>query len=294
MTTTAPALRTDCIEHLSREHHPARRRFEALVDSGIEAEHLAEAALLICAEEYDALDVASELQRLDTLAQHVADRIVAAEHELTRLEILTAYLFEECGFAGNDEDYYDPRNSYLSQVLDRRVGIPITLAVLIMEVGARTGITLQGVGFPGHFLLSHPNLPGVYVDAFHKGRLLAVPDCKSLLEQASGGRIPFDAGMLAPVSARQILARMLNNLKVIHARNHDFTRAIADADRILLLQPTARGHLRDRGLLRLEAGAVRPAIEDLDEYLKHANGASDWVAVHNRLELARTRVRQLN
>ncbi len=280
------------VPSLSRSEHAARRRFaEVIARDPID---LDVAALLISAEETEADVVAVGLARLDAMADDLRPRILQADSALRRLEVLIEYLFVECRFAGNEEDYYDPRNSYLDEVIERRRGIPISLGVLVKEVGRRVDIPLEGVSFPVHFLLRHGRLPGVYVDPFHGGRLLSVTDCKLLLERATRGRVPFSRDLLQVADYRQILLRMLSNLRVIHAGRDDAVRTLAALDRILLLAPGSVEALQERGTLLVEVGAVRKGIEDLQTCLAHAAHGVEWLDLKRQIEQAERRVRIMN
>jgi regulator of sirC expression with transglutaminase-like and TPR domain len=189
------------------------RRFVDLVSGPEEELPLDEAALLIAAHAYPGLDVEGQRRRLDDLA--------AACPEPT-LDGLVAHLYDGLGFEGNARDYYDPRNSYLNDVLDRRCGIPISLAVVAMEVGRRVGVELWGVGMPGHFLLLHPGEPRTYLDPFAGGRRLDEDDCRARLEEVQGGTAQWDPSYLDPVGPRTVLARMLANLRTVHVARRRF------------------------------------------------------------------------
>ncbi len=277
---------------LSRADHCARRRFATLVDA--EEFDLGEAALLLGAEERDEEVVDVGLARLDAMADEVRPRVQEGRTALERLETLIEFLFVDCSFRGNEDDYYDPRNSYLDEVLERRTGIPISLGAMVKEVARRVGVPLQGVSFPAHFLLRHSRLPGVYVDPFHHGRLLSIPDCKALLERATRGRVPFRRELLKPADNRQILVRMLANLRSIHTSRNDVMRTLAALDRILLLVPGSAAALRERGQLLVEAGAVKQGIDDLETYLALARQGADWLEVKRQVDQARRSVRSLN
>ncbi|HEV7886428.1 MAG TPA: transglutaminase-like domain-containing protein [Acidimicrobiales bacterium] len=162
-----------------------------------------EGAMLIAAHAHPGLDVAGEVKRLDELA---AD----CPHDLDGLR---SFLFGAGGFRGNDDAYGDPRNSYLNEVLDRRIGIPITLSVVAMEVGRRVGVPLVGIGLPGHFLVRHEAVPPLLLDPFNGGQSLSLEECHELVRRAYGESVPFQPSLLAPVDNRMILARMLNNLR---------------------------------------------------------------------------------
>ena len=187
-----------------------------------------------------------------------------------------------------------PRNSFLNEVLERGLGIPITLALVYMEVGRRAGVPLQGVGFPGHFLLRHSAQPRLLLDPFDHGRLLTEEDCRQMLERLSNGSLPFDSRLLRPSSPRQILVRMLNNLRGIYLHRSEPLRVIGVLDRVLLLDPDDVGARRDRGLLSLRWADPERGIEDLERYLALEPEAPDAEAVETLLVEARRRTAQVH
>ena len=189
-------------------------RFATLVRSpdAVLREHLDEAALLIAAHARPGLDVAHYLARLDDLAAGVGEPVLAE---------VTHQLFGVEGFRVNDEDYYDPRNSYLDEVLDRRLGIPITLSVVLIEVARRLGIGLAGVSLPGHFLVRLLGEPPVFLDAFGGGLLLGEAECEERFRLQQGPAAPFDPRYLEPVPTVDVIARMLNNLRSVHLERQD-------------------------------------------------------------------------
>jgi regulator of sirC expression with transglutaminase-like and TPR domain len=257
---------------MSRTH---RQRFAEIVrgpDAGID---LGEAALLIAAEEYPALDVAAWLARLDALASEVERRLGGRDGDFDRLEALLEVLFRDHGLRGNVEEYYDPRNSFLNEVLERRLGIPISLAVVCLEVGRRVGVPLVGIGMPGHFLLRHARHPHVVLDPFDGGRFLTPEDCAALLERVSGGALAFHPRLLRPLGTRRILLRMLCNLRGIYAIRGAVGHLLSVLDRILLLTPDDVENRRQRGLVRLQTGDLAGAVEDLERYLVNAPEAFD-------------------
>lgn len=257
---------------------------------------LALAALLIAAEEYDGLDVAAYAARIDDLAEGARHRVGGARvDESPRLLIdrFHAYLFEELGFRGNEDDYYDPKNSFLNDVLDRRTGIPISLAAIYVEVARRLGWPVRGVGFPGHFLAKWELIEGdVVVDPFF-GTVVTEEDCKELLTRVSNGQLAFRKELLAPLPTRGILARMLANLKGVWVKRSDFLRAISACDRILLLMPDAVIEYRDRGLLWGKLECHRPALADLERYLSSAPRAADARTVREHAASLRGHVGKL-
>lgn len=179
-------------------------RFRRLVEGPDEGVRLDEGALLIAAHACPGLDVDAELARLDEMAAGVP---------MPTLEGVRTHLFETLGFRGNEADYGDPRNSYLNEVVDRRLGLPITLSVLVIEVGRRVGVPFSGVGLPGHFLVRHDGEPRVLLDPFEGGREVSVEDCAERVARIYGDAVEFEPSMLAPVGAKAVLARMLANLK---------------------------------------------------------------------------------
>ncbi len=277
----------DATQHL-------RARFAELAAAPDAALDLGELATLIGAEEDPPVDVEGVLEQLDELADGVAPRLLGHPTPRERVDLLLAYLVRELGFRGNEAEYEDPRNSCMHLVLRRRIGLPITLSVLLIEIGRRVGVPIVGVGLPTHFLALAPDLPGVYIDMFHGGRLLSEHECKSLLRQRTQGAVEFDREMLRPVSTRQILLRMLQNLKHTHLRRGALDRALAASDRIILLAPALAEEHRDRGLLQMQRRAFRAAAEDLNHYLTLTPMADDRHTVAARASEARTRARQAN
>lgn len=251
---------------------PYRRLFSVLVQQPDEKIDLAEAALLIAAEEQPGMDLDPRpwLRRLDDMAAALAPRLAGVRDDLRRVDLLSEFLSREVGLRGNAEDYYDPRNSFLNEVMARGLGIPVTLAIVWMEVGRRAGIPLVGVSFPGHFLLRHARHPQIFFDPFDGGRLLTLDDCRDLLRQVAGDRIPFDPKLLRPTGPRQMLLRMLANLRGIYRHQGELRRLLSVLNRILLIDPGDLETVRDRGLLRLQAGDLDGGVEDLEHYLEAA------------------------
>jgi len=272
---------------------PARARFEALLADPVL--RLDEAALALASEEYPGLDVRACLDRLDALAERVKERLGDQVRTALVLGALREVLFEEEKFRANEKDYYDARNSYLNQVLERRLGIPITLSILLMEVGRRVGLHFSGVGFPGHFLvkLELGHGPGLFVDAYSGGELLTADECMARFKHLAHGR-EFDTRFLQAVPPRQILARMLHNLKRIYVEQGDDVRAYWVIDRLLLLQPDAMDEVRDRGLVEARLGLKPAAARDLEAYLAAVPTAADVAYIRSMLETLRSRPALLN
>ncbi len=273
-------------------HSPARERFEELIRRP--SIPLAEAALAVAAEEYPRLEPGPYLAALDALAASVTARLGAQRTSADVLRALRAVLFEENEFRGNREHYYDPRNSFLNEVLDRRLGIPITLSVVHIEVAARAGLALQGVAFPGHFLVRCASGGReVFIDPFHGGEVLSAEDCVARL-QARGPHAEFDPRHLEPVGTRQILSRLLHNLKRIYVEASDDVRALWVVDRLVLLAPDDLVERRDRGLVCARLGHATAAIRDLSTYLDAAPQAADRREVEGMVAQLRGRASYLN
>jgi regulator of sirC expression with transglutaminase-like and TPR domain len=240
-------------------------------------EELAQAALAIARVEYPSLETAPYLALLDRMGEDASARIGRAEDapfEET-LPIFNEYFYDELGFSGNRERYDDPRNSFLNEVLNRRTGIPISLAVVYLEVARRAGLKIAGVNFPGHFLLRAPQQQGVrrsdditIVDPFHAGALLSESDCRELLRQHVGDAAAFDRTLLEPATRTQIVVRMLVNLKRLYVRMRSFPQARFISDLLLSVDPSAIVELRDRGLLAYHLQDFASALRDLEAYLR--------------------------
>jgi regulator of sirC expression with transglutaminase-like and TPR domain len=235
-------------------------------------EALAPAALALARVEYPTLDAAPYLQRLERMGEAAAGRL--QRNNPSRIATLNAYLYEELGFSGNREHYDDPRNSFLNEVLDRRLGIPISLAAVYLEIGRRAGVRLEGINFPGHFLVrapadsAGPRTEDVIIDPFHAGALLSEVDCRHLLREQLGEDVAFDHALFATATRQQIVVRMLVNLKRLYVRMRSFPQARAIADLLLAVDPSALSELRDRGLLAYHMEDFAAALKDLEAYLR--------------------------
>jgi len=261
----------------------ARERFAQLVSGPEETLDLAEAALLIAQEEHPALDIPAYLRRLDELATAVRTRLPGSSTPREVLHALNIHLFREEGFHGNTEAYYTPANSFLNEVLDQKIGIPITLSVLYIEVGRRLGVSLVGVGFPGHFLVKYTGPEGdVILDPFLGGIELDHEQLAQKLRTMYGENNPFLTQipqLLAAASKKEILVRMLRNLKGIYLQQNDFQRALSILDRILLVAPDLAAEIRDRGGVHQRLGHLQAALQDFRRYLQLAPTAEDAEAV---------------
>ena len=240
---------------------------------------LAQTALVIARIEYPRLDPNPYLTRLDRMgdaARRAIEHHIATTGDTSTLGCvngLNAYLFGEQGFVGNEEKFEDPRNSCLNEVIERRTGIPITLSLVYMEVAQRAGLHVDGVNFPGHFLVRCPQTGresgvGLIIDPFNGGALLSEQDCRVLLQRHVGSEVPFDKALLMPATRTQILLRMLLNLKRIYVHMRSFPQARVVTELLLALSPSALSELRDRGLLAYHLNDLTGALRDLQAYLK--------------------------
>jgi regulator of sirC expression with transglutaminase-like and TPR domain len=246
---------------------------------------LALAALLLAAEEYPQLVPEPYIRRLDELAERVRDRQWDATAPVVMLQDLARVLFEEEGLRGNAEAYYDPRNSFLNDVLDRRLGIPITLSVVYLEVGWRLGLPLHGVNFPGHFLVRFDGEAlKLLIDPFQGGRVWFEDEAQDLLDHVYGGTVRMQPAFLRPAGRKDILVRMLENLKGTYLNSRDEERALAALERILLILPDSADHVRDRGMLLTRLGREGEAADALRRYLELVPDAPDRVRVEMLLE----------
>jgi len=251
------------------------QQFVLLADMPDEEIDLAEAAFLISAIEYPGLDIKDQLAILDSLSGGARRRLTDESNPLSSINNLSEYLFDEVGFRGNVDDYYDPRNSFLNEVLSRHLGIPITLSLVCLEVGKRLGIPLVGVGLPGHFLLRHLDEEGLFIDPFYRGILLSEEECAQRLRQVTQANVAWDSRYLAPVSNREFIVRILRNLKGIYLGREDHRRAVDIIDMLLVLRPSAVEERRDRGLARYQLGQYAEALDDLRQYTDAAPAGSD-------------------
>ena len=255
---------------------------------------LARAALAIARWEYPRLDADAYLERLDGLARSV-DGVRRSPDALGRLHRLREYLFVEQGFTGNRDDYYDPRNSFLNDVLDRRQGIPITLSLVLMEVGKRLGLAIEGIGLPGHFIAgARLDDSQILLDPFNGGALVTPEECAELVGSVVGLPVTLRPEHYAPVSGRQLLTRMLANLKGAYWRRQEWDRVVGAIDRLLVLDPKAAGEWRDRGVAWSNLGEVRRGLGDWERYLTEFPDAEDHETVKGHLRRARQKLAQLN
>jgi regulator of sirC expression with transglutaminase-like and TPR domain len=252
---------------------------------------VAELTLLLAADEYPALDVEGCLAEIDAMA-HDARRYIRGSLD-SRVQGLCRYLFHEMGFHGNTQDYYDPRNSYLNEVLDRRTGIPISLGAVAMAVGRRVGLKVVGIGLPGHFVVKACGAGGeVMFDPFHGGRRLTPDLCAQLVCKTTGMCFRATPEQLRPVPLGDMLVRVLTNLKVIYVRSGDFARAVRVLRRLRQLCPKEPEYMRDLGLSMLGMGQTGKAIDQLTAYA--SSGPKDADNVQRVIEEARSELARWN
>ena len=257
--------------------------------------NLAEAALLIAKEEYGGLDIDAYLGVLDELARSAANHVGGLKKPSEQIDAFNRFFFIQQGFRGNRDNYYDPANSYLNHVLDRRTGIPITLAVAYTEIGQRLGIPVFGVGFPGHFLVKHVGaVDEILVDPFF-GTRLSQEQCEERLRTMYGPSARLEPSLLRPAAPKEILLRILRNLKSVYTQREDWIRTLACLERILLLIPDDPTELRDRGLTYHRLECFGPALADLERYLEVAPAEDPGLAtVRSLIPPLQRAVRQLN
>lgn len=237
--------------------------------------NLSRASLLIAQTEYPDLDLSRYLRLIEDLGDRVRtdtldDSVMAPIHTLNHI------LFDEEGFRGNEEEYYDPRNSYLSDVIDRKVGIPITLSVLYMEVARHAGLNVKGVSFPGHFIVKHQTPEGpLYVDPFYGGMALEKEHLAQRLRLAGGGIMPFRDHHLAACTDAQIVSRILDNLKGIYASRRNYDKVLEIIQMLIDVSPWDLDEIRDRGKVHLQLKHYQPALADLETYLQFSPDAED-------------------
>lgn len=254
---------------------------------------LAEIALLMSRDEYPNLDVEAHLNELSAMA-HEAQPYLRG-HLAHQVQGLCRYVFHEMGFRGNVENYYDPRNSYFNAVLERRLGIPITLAAVMIAIGQRAGMHLVGVGLPGHFIVKAVDpRQEILLDPFHGGRVLSLEDCESLVHEATG--VPFEASKVAlePLPLGAMVTRMYNNLRGIYYKAKDWPRSIRIMERMRLLRPEDSSLRRDLGACYMKLGQPGKAISHLRRYLEVAAEAEDVEKIRGLLNDAIKSVAQWN
>jgi regulator of sirC expression with transglutaminase-like and TPR domain len=244
------------------------------------------AALEMASIEFPGLDLEGSLVRLDSLAQQIRAQLTEDASGLDFIKAANELLFEVMQFRGNENEYYDPRNSCLNSVLIRRLGIPITLSVIYIEIARRLGRTVYGVGLPGHFIVAYEDRESRYwVDPFHNGRILTFADCSALAKETANVDLRANPAVLSPVNTRQILVRMLSNLKAIYLRGENFDKAREVLTLLIEAMPDYPEEYRQRGIVQMRLGNHRAAKEDFDTYLRLEPNAPEREQVKKQLVL---------
>ena len=255
---------------------------------------LAEGALLIAKGAYIDLDIEMYLQRLNQMAEELQSQIGRETDTRDQINHLSRYLFETQGFAGSSqENYYDARNSYLNEVLERKIGIPITLSVVYMEIGKRIGLPLVGVGFPGHFIVKHRDLETV-IDPFEKGHILSDEDLSERLTQLFREPVPMHPRFLQAVTHKEILARMLRNLRQIHFRVGEYEQAAKAAEQITWLAPQSAQDYRDLGYLSYQVNAYAKSLDSFNTYLRLSDDPPDREEIRRNIRVLTQQIAKLN
>ncbi len=269
--------------------------FRSLVDRTDDAIDLGRAALAIARTDYPDLNVDSYLSRIESLAAAVYRRMETGASSYRSIATLNYVLFQEQGFYGNRENYFDPKNSFLNEVLERKKGIPITLSVLYMLVGRKIGLEISGVGFPGHFLVKYcDDQEEIVIDPFNGGEIRSVSDLQQLLLGLQGAQLAFHPRMLAPATKKQILQRLLRNLKIIYLKEMQLSKTIAVLDRLLILDPASADDLRDRALVSLQLECFAQALADFQSYLQIRPDAPDARTVRRHIARLSKQVKQIH
>lgn len=255
----------------------------------------AAANLLLAREEYPALDVDAYLQRFELLARQAEQQGVRTDDDAESVRRLCRYLFEDLGLKGDNETYYDPRNGFLNEVLDRRLGIPITLCVVFVEVGLRLGLPLAGVNFPGHFLAKCVTARGdLIVDCFRGGLILTAKDCGELLRGMFGRKMTFSPEMLAPAKPREIVSRMIHNLKAIYVNRREWDKAMRSIEQLRAVDPSNPEIHRDRAAVLGAQGAIPEALRELETYAARAPRAPDAGQVLRQIQALKRMLAAMN
>jgi regulator of sirC expression with transglutaminase-like and TPR domain len=269
--------------------------FREAIDCPEDQIDLGRATLAIATQEYPDLKIEDCLSQLDALGQAVELRIGEERNPYRVIAALNTVLFKEHGFQGNRAEYYDPKNSFLNDVITRKKGIPISLSVIYMEVARRVGLSLGGVGFPGHFLVKYHDAEiEILIDVFNEGEIRAREDLDQMLQQLYRGQVSYQPGFVAPLSKRDILRRMLNNLKWIYLEKGDPLKTLSVLDQLVILDPGSASEIRDRGLLYITLECYAQALEDLESYLRLAPGADDAPRIKAQIESVRQRSVQIH
>jgi regulator of sirC expression with transglutaminase-like and TPR domain len=269
--------------------------FRRVVNEPDERIDLSRAALEIARDDYPDLDVSRYLRHMDQLATTVGERVGNDKTVYHSIAALNAVLFQERGFHGNRDNYYDPKNSFLNEVIERRTGIPISLSVLYIEVAQRIGLPLQGVSFPGHFLVKYCNdKEKIVIDPFNGGEIKSKESLGKFLGNLYGENVAWTDEFLEAVTKKQIIKRMLNNLKMIYLREQSLLKGLAVAQRLVTLDPASAEDIRDRGAIYLKLECFQYALADFENYLRLVPNAKDAEAVKEEIVALSKQVQQIH
>lgn len=270
--------------------HPAaaRQRFIEIAMRSDDRIDLTEASLIVALEEYPGIQVDDYLGQIDRWSDAIRARVLGS-HDVERLvEAINRLLFDEEGFHGEFEDYYDPRASFLNEVLDRHAGLPLTLSIVYLEISRRLGIEMSGVPLPGRFLVKVAGPWGeILIDPFDGGRVLTTVECQRILDEVYGGGVRLREHHLRSVSRRQVLSRLLAHLKSLYLAHHDLEGALASADRLLILDGRDAYEVRDHGHLAMQTHHYQEAIADFERYLELMPYAEDGEKIREQIAYLR-------
>ncbi|MBI2082256.1 MAG: transglutaminase family protein [Deltaproteobacteria bacterium] len=268
---------------------------EDLSTLNIEQYSLDRIVLLVAREKYPELKLEQYFERLDEFAKRAELHVKNVQGGRQIVEALNSYLFTDEGFRGNSSDYYNPSNSFFNDVLDRRMGIPLTLSVLYVEIGRRLGIPVSVVGFPGHALVRYEDgRETFFLDPFYGGKILTEEHCKTMLSEMYGDQLPFRSEYLRPATHREILTRMLSNLKIIYMSKKEFEMALNILNKMLLFNPLAADSIKERGMVHYQLECYSSALKDFESYLVREPTAPDRSFIEECIAELRPKVDQMH
>jgi regulator of sirC expression with transglutaminase-like and TPR domain len=266
----------------------ARERFRKIVELPDRMIDLTEAALVIALEDYPSLQLDRYLEQIDDWGDAIRSRLEGSNDIERIVAEINRFLFDQEGFHGEADDYYDPRNTYLNEVLDRHAGLPIALSILYIEISRRVGIDMSGVSLPGRFLVKVTGPWGeILIDPFDGGRVLDSFECQLILDRVYGGGVRLSEHHLRSTTRHDVLARVLSHIKAIHLARGESERVIADIDRLLMIDGDDPYQIRERGLVAMKLHRYREAIVALQDYLDRAPRAEDRQRIREQIEYVR-------
>ncbi len=255
---------------------PTLEDFRRAVSGPDDEIDLARVGLIAARVQYPGLEIESILESLDALAAKVRARVSAEAPVLDQVEALTGVLIENFGLKGATKTYYDPRNSFLNDVMERKIGIPVSMSILYMSVGSRAGIALAGTGIPRHFLVRVLGIqPPRFVDVYGKGRIMDLETCQRAVTRMFRGQIELHPEMFETVSNAAVVTRLLTNLKMIYLNSMRYSAVVPILDRMILVNPQETTLWKERGLIRFRLGHSRQARQDLERYLNESPNPED-------------------